>query len=169
MRKKILLILGLSLIVIILYQFYIIEYDRSMYKDLRQKAIADLETQNVNYNEEIVNEVTSAYWKKEAENNLRATKLRRFSDSITDEEKDILLKHLSYQTIEENPDKIFEITIIKDGYSIVTYTNERIFGLTSVRQVNFSKNYFIIIISSFLLVITIIFGYLAKKNKSKKE
>lgn len=169
MRKKILLILGLSLIVIILYQFYIIEYDRSMYKDLRQKAIADLETQNVNYNEEIVNEVTSAYWKKEAENNLRATKLRRFSDSITDEEKNILLKHLRYQTIEENPDKIFEITTIKDGYSIVTYTNERIFGLTSVQQVNFSKNYFIIIISSFLLVITIIFGYLAKKNKSKKE
>jgi hypothetical protein len=169
MIKKLLLILGLCLIVVILYQFYIIEYDRSMYNDLRQKAIADLETRNVNYNEEIVNEVTSAYWKKEAENNLRATKLRKFTDSITEEEKNSLLKHLRYQTIEENPDKIFEISTIKEGYSILTYTNERIFGLTSVRQVNFSKNYFIIIISSFLLVVTIIFWFIANRNKSEQE
>tara|TARA_R100000306_G_C4343343_1_gene126374 strand:- start:259 stop:762 length:504 start_codon:yes stop_codon:yes gene_type:complete len=167
MIKKVLPILGFVLLIIIAYQFYIIEFDRSSYTELRQKAITDLKAENIDFNDKIVEDVTKAYWTKESEEKLRAVKLRRFADSLSSEDKRLLLQHLKYQTLEENPSKIFEIKTIKKGYTFRTYVNEKIFGLTSIRQVNFSKNYFIIIISTFGIIVLIIL-WLTLKRKTNE-
>ena len=166
MIKKILLLLNIGIICLIISQFLIIEFDQSDRKKIEEKAIKSLK-KNKNYTEENLYNLTKDIQKKEAYDRLKAVNYRKFVYDLNENDRLQLLEYIENKSLDQEPDKILQIKTLQVGYSPITYVNEKIFGLTSYKQLKFSKNYFIIILSiTLFLIVSILFFYF-KKQKSK--
>lgn len=169
MIKKILLLLNIGIICLIISQFLIIEFDQSDRKKIEQKAFKILK-QNKNYTEENLYNLTKDIQKKEAYDRLKSVKIRKFVYDLNEKDRLQLLEYLKNQSLDKEPDKILQIKSLQEGYSPITFVNEKIFSLTSYKQLKFSKNYFIIILSitSFLIVFILFFYFKKQKNTKTK-
>ena len=167
MIKKILLLLNIGIICLIISQFLIIEFDESDRKKIEEKAFKILK-KNKNYTEENLYNLTKDIQKKEAYARLKAVKIRKFVYDLNENDRLQLSEYLEKQSLDKEPDKNLQIKILQTGYSPITYINERIFSLTSYKQLKFSKNYFIIILSiTSFLIVSILFFYFKKRDNSK--
>lgn len=167
MNKKLFNILIIILIAIILGLFLFIEVDKSEYNTIRKNVISELVNKNVDITEQLVDEKTSELRKKQLEDYIRAYKIRNYVSSITNEQKQIILSSLETDKLNGSETANFEIEIIKKGHNLITYTNEQIFGLVSLKQLEYKKSYFTIIVCTFLLLVLIIYRISLKTNKSK--
>jgi len=167
MNRKHINFLIIVLISIILGLFIFIEVDRSEYNTIRKNVISELVTKNVDITEQLVDKKTLELRKKQLEDYLRAYKLRNYISSITSKQKQMLLSGLETNKLNGSETANFEIENIKKGYNVITYTNEKIFGLVSLKQLEFNKSYFTIIVCSVLLLLLIIYRVSLQINKAK--
>lgn len=170
MIKKILFTLNIGIICLVLSQFLIIEFDRSSFAKAESEALKKLKENNKNYTEENLERLKDSILLKKAKNRLKAVKIRKITDKLNENEKLQLLKNLKNEKLKESPNKFLEIEIIKSGYTPITYVNEKIFGLTSYKQLKFSKNYFniILLVTSFIFVSILFFYFKKGENKIEK-
>jgi len=167
MNRKHIKFLIIILISIILGLFIFIEVDKSEYNTIRKNVISELATKNVDITEQLVDEKTSELRKKQLGDYLRAYKIRNYVSSITNEQKQIILSGLETDKLNGSETANFEIESIKKGHNIITYTNEKIFRLVSLKQLEYKKSYFTIIVCTFLLLVLIIYRISLKMKKSK--
>jgi hypothetical protein len=167
MNNKSINTLIIILIVIILGLLIFIEVDKSEYNTIRRSVVSELLKKNIDINEQLIDQRTAELRKKQLEDYIRAYKIRSYVSSITDEQKQIILSGLEIEKNNGSETAKFEIENIKGGYNLITYTNENLFGLVSLKQLEYKKSYFTIIICTFLLIILIIYRVSLKMKKSK--
>ena len=80
--------------------------------------------------------------KKEAYARLKAVKIRKFVYDLNENDRLQLSEYLEKQSLDKEPDKNLQIKILQTGYSPITYINERIFSLTSYKQLKLNLSGF---------------------------
>lgn len=165
--------LSIFLIIIIFSQILYLNFDNSGYNNAKQKAETILNKENVNNSQENITELTKSIRKKELKSLIKNRKTRLFINSISADEKQLLIKGLTQKLSSKNPEEenkeiLKEIKVIKEGYNIMNYTTEKIFKLTSIKQLEYYKNYFVIIVSFVLLLLSIVLNLITKKKIIRK-
>jgi len=160
--------LSIFLIIFIVSQILYLNFDNSGYNNAKQKAETIINKKNNNKSAENVTQLTQSIRKKELTSLIINRKRRLYIDSISTNEKQLLIevltRELSSIDSEKNKETLEQIKVIKEGYNIMNYTTEKIFKLTSLNQLEYYKNYFLIIISFILLLLTIVLNLITKKN-----